>query len=325
MPSKILTNSLYWLWLSLGLIACQDPILPSIQEQNSPATGDDYLESIVFVNADTGYIAGGQRFDKTLLMQTIDGGKTWERKGINDEFTFILFDVLSFQNRIIGAGLGGLLLRSPDLGASWGLAFADSTDAIRSIHAINDSSIIAVGGIGYNLGQILRSDDLGDQWTLVQRLDVELRDVYFTDSQTGYACGYGAVYKSEDAGQTWDLTSVKGDFFSSIHFPTSNIGYAVGRTGTIVKTEDAGLTWTTLRNGNSPLLTRHLYNHVEFLDAKVGYILGDNGVMRKTTDGGESWQEFEDVFQVDLLDMHIFAEGNAWIVGSEGKLFRLLE
>jgi photosystem II stability/assembly factor-like uncharacterized protein len=45
------------------------------------------------------------------------------------------------------------------------------------------------------------------------------------------------------------FTEEKDEFFSSIAFPSKSVGYVVGRTGTILKTEDAGASWKRLRNG----------------------------------------------------------------------------
>lgn len=318
-------NKIYLICLLMVLAACQDPIVPELQYISSPAEESDYLQRIIFSHPDTGYIVGGQRFDKTLVMRTIDGGESWERQGIFDRFTFILFDALVQENKVIGAGLGGLRLTSLDQGENWSLRHSSGIEAIRSMVCLGDSVLLAVGGIGYNIGEILRSGDFGESWTIVDTPEVELRDLHFIDDLTGYACGYGVVYKTTDGGLTWNLTPAKDDFFSSIHFPSSRIGFVVGRTGTILKTEDAGASWTKLRNGNSPLVPRQLYNHVYFLDTQTGYILGDKGLILKTTDGGDSWQQFDKGIDADLLHAHFQKEGEGILVGSTGTIVRFLE
>ncbi|MEM7367682.1 MAG: YCF48-related protein [Bacteroidota bacterium] len=318
-------NNLHLLWMLVVLAACQDPIVPVSTYIDSPAEPQDYLQRIIFQDPDTGYIVGGQRFDKTLVMRTVDGGENWEQLAMFDQFTFILFDVLTKENMVLGAGLGGLRLMSQDAGTNWSLRHTNGIKAIRSMVMIEDSVLIGVGGLGYNKGEILQSEDFGFSWTIVDTPEVELRDLHFSDDRTGYACGYGVVYKTKDGGDSWTLTPAKDDFFSSIHFPSPNVGYTVGRTGTILKTEDAGDSWEKLRNGNSPLVPRHLYNHVTFLDVNTGYILGDKGVFLKTTDGGLSWQTLDLDIEADLLHGYFFQEGEGLLVGSQGTIVRFRE
>jgi hypothetical protein len=71
---------------------------------------------------------------------------------------------------------------------------------------------------------------------------------------------------------------------NSVHFPTANTGYAVGYGGTIVKTSDAGATWTVLPSGTGCFLWS-----VYFTDSITGFAVGydydnSNGVILQTWD-----------------------------------------
>jgi photosystem II stability/assembly factor-like uncharacterized protein len=76
----------------------------------------------------------------------------------------------------------------------------------------------------------------------------------------------------------------KGYLLSSVYFTDANTGYAVGDSGTIIKTNDAGMTWAPLSSGT----TNNLYS-VQFTDANTGYVAGET--ILKTTDGGTTWSD----------------------------------
>jgi photosystem II stability/assembly factor-like uncharacterized protein len=59
----------------------------------------------------------------------------------------------------------------------------------------------------------------------------------------------------------------------------------VGDAGTIVKTTDAGMTWSPLTSG-----TTNALHDVYFFDATQGVAVGEQGLILRTTDGGTGWQ-----------------------------------
>jgi len=82
-----------------------------------------------------------------------------------------------------------------------------------------------------------------------------------------------------DTGTSKDLKAVE--------FPVNEItGYAVGSGGTIIKTTDAGSTWSKKKSGTK----NHLFD-VDFINNDVGYASGVNGTLLKTTNGGANWSK----------------------------------
>ena len=59
----------------------------------------------------------------------------------------------------------------------------------------------------------------------------------------------------------------------------------MGDAGTIVKTTDAGMTWSPLTSG-----TTNALHDVYFFDATQGVAVGEQGLILRTTDGGAGWQ-----------------------------------
>ena len=67
---------------------------------------------------------------------------------------------------------------------------------------------------------------------------------------------------------------------SSVYFIDATTGYMVGELGTIVKTTDGGITWSSLCSGT----TRWLYS-VFFVNNDLGFVAGSGGVILKTING----------------------------------------
>ncbi len=69
-----------------------------------------------------------------------------------------------------------------------------------------------------------------------------------------------------------------------VHMVTSQLGYIVGSGGIMLKTTNAGATWSALSTGTNDTL-RSVY----FVDENIGFIVGAQGTIRKTVDGGLTW------------------------------------
>ena len=75
-----------------------------------------------------------------------------------------------------------------------------------------------------------------------------------------------------------------GNHLSGVSFVTTNVGAAVGDCGTIIRTSDAGTTWTV----QSSKTDLDLFG-LHFLDQAVGIVEGDSGIVLRTPDGGSTW------------------------------------
>ena len=303
--------------------ACREKINPASWlslETNNPSK----LQAVHFVNEQTGFAAGGERFTKDLILRTPDGGQNWVQ--MDSVFGKIILD-LDFldENRGFASGLDGKIIKTTDGGSSWNIHQMLLWLPMHAVAIVNDSIVVAVGGDGYSEGQIVRSSDFGESWELIDSLEYELREVIFVNELVGYASGYAVIYKTTDGGKSWELTPAEGEFFTGLSFPTPEIGFAVGRSGSILQTTDGGESWTKQRNGNIPLQKRHFYNDVVFLDANTGYIVGDNGLILKTTDGGKKWAKFERNVKVDFFSIHLFEEGRGFIAGGDGEVYEFEE
>ncbi len=182
--------------------------------------------------------------------------------------------------------------------------------------------------------------------------DIEIYDDLFAVSSpepnTVVAAGYwGSIYVSNDAGKTWK----KGEtgtrqLLYDVSMADAKRGWAVGQQGTVLRTEDGGLTWTRQMN-NKVAEDTHLFG-VHAIDANTAWAVGEWGGRIYTDDGGKSWQDRsltidqlhpqfvwlsppeqdkvrrgEKVYEdVGLTDVFCLPDGkHCWIIGEFGYIF----
>ena len=89
-------------------------------------------------------------------------------------------------------------------------------------------------------------------------------------------------------------------------------GWAAGADGTILRTQDGGMTWTPQGSGSSAWLS-----DISFADARAGWAVGAQTVLA-TTDAGATWARQStpggEARAVDAVD-----PAHAWIAGGDGS------
>ncbi len=133
--------------------------------------------------------------------------------------------------------------------------------------------------------------------------DSSLRDIFFVDSQSGWAVGdNGLVLFTNDGGVSWNQGECPVSCcLESVHFVDRNNGWAVGGftkpivnhvVGTILRSTDGGKTWRTLPHNQLSRLRK-----VHFDDLNHGWAIGEGTALYSsglftTVDGGNSWSSF---------------------------------
>lgn len=93
--------------------------------------------------------------------------------------------------------------------------------------------------------------------------------------------------------------------------------WVCGANGTILSTNDLGVTWGSQEAGTTAGL-----NAVQFLDATSGWIAGDAGTILRTADGGDNWSDRSVLALQDGLALWFSSELNGVIAGTSGFLIR---
>lgn len=95
-----------------------------------------------------------------------------------------------------------------------------------------------------------------------------------------------SIYGLNAVAQNWsEVYTAQDKSLNAVVFtPDTNIAFAVGDNGVIVKSNNNGVSWSTLSSG-----TTNNLNDVYFATSLIGWAAGDFGTILKTTDGGANW------------------------------------
>lgn len=121
----------------------------------------------------------------------------------------------------------------------------------------------------------------------------------------------------------WQNPLPQGNTLNGVHMFSSSSFLAVGEAGTMLKTTDAGTTWTLQ---NSPFgLVRLLA--ITFVGSDTGFVSGEMtdgaGKIFKTTNGGQTWSELSTgPFTPLLTAMSFVSNSTGWVVGQGGTILR---
>lgn len=211
--------------------------------------GNDWFYSLYFIDTSNGWAIN----DENIYITT-DGGYTWNEQYIGLEDFHL--NVLFFHNDTTGWAVGkdtadnSYIINTVDGGNSWQEQISGSFGEIYSVQFIDQN-------LGWAVGEntILHTTDGGDQW-LVQEYNSTYpystyRSVCFIDEDRGWIAGNKAVGYSinssvilftDDGGNTWDIQfGREGGQFNSICAVDQNNVWAVGDCGTIIHTDNGGI------------------------------------------------------------------------------------
>ncbi len=105
---------------------------------------------------------------------------------------------------------------------------------------------------------------------------------------------------------------------NDVHFIDPNTAIAVGKEGTILKSEDGGLTWRGIISE-----TQNDLNGIDFISPTEGFIVGEFSTVLKTVDGGETWVENNNLFGSSYFyDVKMLNVNDAIAVGTVGNIYK---
>lgn len=221
---------------------------------------------------------------------------TWEK--VTSGTTSRFWDVAYVnETTAIAVGVGGMIMKSTDGGATWSTVTHDlTTQDLYVVHFATDQ----VGFIGGLSATVLKTVDGGATWTNIsanlpeiittyaQLPTQAINDFYFLDANNGFATGYnGIILKTTDSGASWTFHGALGaGTFRSICFVNATTGFIVAHGKMVKKTVDGGENWTTWTSEET------IFNHffeTRFFNETTGVAIGDGGSIFRTTDTGANW------------------------------------
>jgi hypothetical protein len=164
-----------------------------------PYTSTDDLETIFFVNENTGYVFGAPNEG----YKTTDGGTTWSILTIGVTATLNKCFFLDANTGWV-VGASGTLLYTTDGGASFAAQDPGYTSTLYSIWMVNAN----VGYISGASGTVRKTTDGGTTWVDIDpnlfSSDPALYDIEFLNEENGMTAGStGRTYFTNDGGTTW--------------------------------------------------------------------------------------------------------------------------
>jgi photosystem II stability/assembly factor-like uncharacterized protein len=216
---------------------------------------DRAFYSFTFRTAKAGFVVGTQKKGDgytVLILQTSDGGETWQERQTNvrpesDRFKGPALQSISFCGEKNGWAVGEhLILHTIDGGQTWQTqqSNVNGDDRLFTVACASPERAWAVG----TGGLVLRTGDGGNTWTRqeIGTKDTLMRVRFFGDIGWivgGGARGKGLLFRTSDGGETWrsqQLPTTKALF--DIFFLGAH-GWIAGEAGTILHSTDSGQTW----------------------------------------------------------------------------------
>lgn len=277
------------------------------------------INSIFFVDNNTGYFAAETIFGAGNIFKTTNGGTNWIYI-YSSTFPLKSIYFYDLQN---GFAVGKEhILVTADGGNLW----TDKYKPDYEIYDIRNFTSNYVLAVGFKMAQqntsILQSYDGGNNWTsqiVYGGSTSRLLAVRFPNNNTGFTCGeYGTVMRLINSGSWQFLVTGTTNHLYSLYFFNSFTGFTAGANSTLVKTTNSGTNWTVKNTGFNNIDFRS----VVFIDFTTGFIAGSNGFIAKTTDSGENWVQQNSNVNVNLNTLFYINKDTIFAGGENGVLLR---
>jgi len=109
------------------------------------------------------------------------------------------------------------------------------------------------------------------------------------------------------------------DIYSS-SFVSDSVGWTAGEDGTINKTSDGGMSWTSQKNSRENEM--HNLMSINFFDDKTGWAVGYYGNILRTTDGGENWIAKNIGLNEMLYSVNFVTKDLGFVLGGYGVILK---
>lgn len=229
------------------------------------------------------YIVG----EKGTIIKTTDDFKTYTFQNVDStiDLTYIHFYNANAEPTTSGFACGfdntrneSVILYTTDGGTHWYRHYTGITTKLKGGSDQNQYITGEGGTILYAPDEHYPTSYNFKYWKHYNVVPHEqmLGSVFFTNTNVGFAANRNSkLFKSMDGGNNWNLIPV--DNVRSIFFNDSLNGYVVGSSGTIKRSRNAGITWTSETSNTTLDL-----NKVYCPDENVSYAVGRTGTILKT-------------------------------------------
>jgi photosystem II stability/assembly factor-like uncharacterized protein len=257
----------------------------------------DELNSIRFINKETGYTIGIYGSDSWGIRKTTNRGVNW--------FSPPIANLSEWELELLADGIGysagsNLWITKTTGGYdNWNVLFL--TANFVDVYFTDELTGYAADGTWIG-GPLYKTTDGGENWFGLPNFPSNvftstLRCVTFIDSVTGFAGSAPCrIVKTTDAGESWYIVNRTGltdttGLINKIYFISPTTGWAVTTRGGILKTTDAGENWFAQLNAGFVG-----FRSIHFIDSFNGWIISPSfGGIYNTTNAGTNWIRRTDI------------------------------
>jgi len=313
--------------------------------QNPLPTGGDIHDVWVF-DENHVYLA----IQSGLMMQTFDGGETWESYNLEiqgeridslwdlqfvDENTG--FVVCNIEKLGVNMIFASHLFKTQDGGKNWELVKIP-VDYFNAFVMADDSTGWLTQRPIVSESKIYKTTDCAETWDLQWSDNYWVDKIVAIDALKVWGCSYYAsndrdskLIKSSDGGETWEYGEITVDDISierllDLFFINDSTGWVTvdteGARNAVWRTDDSGETWMQQYDKGPYVDITDLY----FVNADTGFIVTQDNTpgnyVVRTVDGGLTWEEIP--LETDLPDVkfiHFADERYGWIAGDKGAIY----
>lgn len=283
-------------------------------------SGDNWVES-------PGNMFAFDFFDNQLglgiadsaIYRTTDGGTTFTQVYIDES------KAVAFLSSTVAVGIvSNSFVRSTDGGVTWTVGAA--AEGKHKLVTVSPDLVLAWGRTGTlpNFDDsILRSTDGGQTWTNIgEPMPEGILALTVVDAQTVVASDLkGNMFRTSDAGLNWTETFTSpgpqpgflGRAFPV--FPDPLTGYFGYGAGFVIKTTDAGQSWSQISSG-----TGHSLNDIARFASGDMITVGDNGTLL-TSNGSSPWIIHEAFTTFNIAAVQALNTNEAVVVDETGQVY----
>ncbi len=252
------------------------------------------LQDITFISRTTGWILSFDSTFKSFYIKTTNSGLSWVKTYYPDTTTIL--KTIFFTDALTGfvSGFSGNIYRTTNSGVSWSNCYIDTTSCLYLFPK---------------------------------------HDIYFINSQTGYACGgvldlQGIFVKTTNAGASWFSMCVAAEPLNKIMYLGSNrlalMGGDYDLGSILAVSSNGGSNWAYEQTGCFGNATGFSFR----TPAEVWAALSFSGKFAVNLDSmkpGTTWQCFETPGNVAVNDVVFLSSARGYAFGEQGKIFKYNE